>query len=38
MLAAPEVARILPRNSATTPPGSSALRDLEPVAARYRLR
>ena len=27
-----------PRNSATTPPGSSALRDLEPVAARYRLR
>ena len=37
MLAAPEVAVSWPRNSATTP-GSSALRDLEPVAARYRLR
>ena len=34
MLAAPEVAVSWPRNSATTPPGSSALRDLEPVAAR----
>ena len=38
MLAAPEVARILAEELGLTPPGSSALRDLEPVAARYRLR